>query len=128
MKSYVEFDEMYQQFSQRQKSKTQAILEVFLGKMVIKNIKKWIITQSKVGLSSIQNLYQFILLLFRYIWKKRIFEAAQALTLVSILSLVPIFAIFFSVLGMITNRESVRVELEAYITQFFIPKYGEIIF
>ncbi|MGK5094037.1 YhjD/YihY/BrkB family envelope integrity protein [Deltaproteobacteria bacterium TL4] len=72
--------------------------------------------------------YRFIQILITNTLKKKIPETAQSLTFVTLLSLVPIFALFFSVLGALTNRPQIRVSLQNYISQYFIPQYGEVVF
>lgn len=72
--------------------------------------------------------YRFCKLLVVKVWQKRLLETAQSLTFVSLLSLVPIFAIFFSILGAISHRPGMRQELQSYMSANFIPQYGEVVF
>ena len=78
---------------------------------------------------------QFLQVLFRalrvakYVSKDRkVASMAQSLAYTTILSFVPIFAIFFSVLGQITANVMVKEKIKDIISVYFIPEYVQIIF
>ncbi|MBF0350756.1 MAG: YihY family inner membrane protein [SAR324 cluster bacterium] len=92
-----------------------------------KTLNKFLVTHTFTYKKSV-TIYRFFRILIQNIWKKRLLETAQSLTFVSLLSLVPIFAIFFSVIGAISNHPQSKIEIKTYIANHFIPQYGDVIF
>lgn len=69
------------------------------------------------------------LLVVKQVSKERQIGAmAQSLAYTTILSFVPIFAIFFSVLGQITANVMVKENIKGFISIYFIPEYVQNIF
>ena len=66
----------------------------------------------------------FMTLLYHLIKVRRISPLSQSLAYTTILSLVPLFAIFFSILGKITEDEKVLQQIKDFLAQYFIPQYG----
>ena len=60
--------------------------------------------------------------------QKKVSTLAHSLAFSTILSLVPILAIFFSILGTITKNINIRNDIFAFISRYFIPAYAEGIF
>lgn len=72
----------------------------------------------------IQHTKLFLSLLYHLIRVRRISPLAQSLAYTTILSLVPLFAIFFSILGKVTEDESVLNNIKEFLSEYFIPQYG----
>ncbi|OGG99287.1 MAG: hypothetical protein A2600_09810 [Candidatus Lambdaproteobacteria bacterium RIFOXYD1_FULL_56_27] len=60
--------------------------------------------------------------------RKRVSSLAQSLAFSTILSAVPILAIFFSVLGNITQNRRIKEGIFDFISQYFIPEYANSVF
>lgn len=73
-------------------------------------------------------LYRALLLVKKVSKDRQIAAMAQSLAYTSILSLVPIFAIFFAILGQITANVMVKENIKEFISIYFIPEYVQNIF
>lgn len=73
-------------------------------------------------------LYRIALLLAGLFKEKRIVSLAQSLAYTSILSIVPIVAIFFFVLGQITENAARKQAIMVFVRKYFIPEYVTSIF
>ena len=67
-------------------------------------------------------------LLFKRLKEKEIPSLAQSLAYATILSIVPLVAIFFFILGKITENIDRKQAIMTFVTQYFIPEYAGGIF
>ncbi len=70
--------------------------------------------------------------IWRLLWarvkSKNLNSLAQSLAYSTILSLVPILAIFFSILGTITQNVAIKNEIQQFISLYLIPEYVKQVF
>lgn len=76
----------------------------------------------------LQAMARMVSLVWYYVKQKNVMALAQSLAYTTILSLVPILAIFFSVLGKITENVQVQLNIQEFIATYFIPEYVSSIF
>ncbi|MDH5560949.1 MAG: YihY family inner membrane protein, partial [Deltaproteobacteria bacterium] len=92
------------------------------------NVKTGAVLTKVVQRNDAQKIMRILILLLRLFRKKKIPSLAQSLAYTTILSLVPILAIFFSVLGVITESHTVKNNIRDFISLYFIPEYVSSIF
>ena len=73
-------------------------------------------------------IYRIFVLLSKLSKEKKITALAQSLAYTTILSIVPIVAIFFFILGQITENVVRKQAIMSFVTKFFIPEYVASIF
>ncbi len=83
---------------------------------------KAMLEANPVGLSLVKFL-RVMRLLAQKLKKKNIASLSQSLAYTSILSLVPILAIFFSILGTITQNLAIQENIKEFISLYLIPEY-----
>ena len=98
----------------------------------VENIK---ITKDKNAGHYLRNVFRilkffwiFHLIVYRKFFSDKVVTLAQSLAFTTILSIVPLFIIFFFVIGNITSQASVQGELYQFISGFLVPDFVSDVF
>lgn len=83
--------------------------------------------KSWVGRNALK-IYRIGILLMKAFGEKKLTVLAQSLAYTTIFTLVPILAIFFFVLGKITQNMEVQANIKTFISDFILPQYVQWIF
>jgi membrane protein len=73
-------------------------------------------------------LSRILLLLWKTFKERKIPVLAQSLAYTTIFTLVPVLAIFYAVLGKVTENEGVKVGIKEFISNYILPEYVTSIF
>lgn len=73
-------------------------------------------------------LLRIIILLQKTFREKKITVLAQSLAYTTIFTLVPVLAIFFAVLGRITQNTAVQTQFKNFISEYINPQYAQSLF
>lgn len=76
----------------------------------------------------IEKIYRILFLLSKLSSERKIPALAQSLAYTTILSLVPIVAIFFAVLGRLNTDEAKKEQVKEFISKYFFPNHADNIF
>jgi len=98
-------------------------------KRLISYIKKFygIFKQTKPG-QVCEKIYRILFLMSKLSSERKIPALAQSLAYTTILSLVPIVAIFFAVLGRLNTDEAKKEQVKQFISKYFFPDHADNIF
>lgn len=83
--------------------------------------------ETRMGRLSIK-VYRILVLLAKSFREKKLTVLAQSLAYTTIFTLVPILAIFFFVMGKITQNTEVQVDIKHFISDYILPEYVQWIF
>ncbi|MDT8446038.1 MAG: YhjD/YihY/BrkB family envelope integrity protein [bacterium] len=72
--------------------------------------------------------FRLLQILTRNLMRAQVSSLAQSLAYSTILSVVPVMAIFFAILGNITKNQAIRENIFDFISRYFIPQYANDIF
>lgn len=76
----------------------------------------------------IVGFFRLLKILGRNLMRAQVSSLAQSLAYSTILSVVPVMAIFFAILGSITKSQAIRENIFDFISRYFIPRYANDIF
>ncbi|PCI23926.1 MAG: hypothetical protein COB67_12270 [SAR324 cluster bacterium] len=91
-------------------------------------IRLWELCYMHLGQRVLFKIGRIFVLLWQLFLDRKLPALAQSLAYTTILSMVPILAIFFSVLGKVTENQTVQDNIKDFISVYFFPEFVSSIF